>query len=197
MSSVDEDQSSREALGRDKGKGRDVSISMDPFQDPGHIPPKPRSGMPIVTPGRAATVRHRAVQQAEQSGEPHRAPAIVATDADEEQEAQAAIADLERNEDNPFQSADERSAERNRYVGATLVDGADATDMKDKRISSGSRFNEIGLTDHDTSHTPSLRRESETQLYEEPRRRPWWTEWLCGLGRADEDEEQSGRTFPE
>lgn len=139
-----------------KGKSRELS---DPFQDPvqdSTARSKPTPRKPIVTPGRAPTIRHRAQEKVRSQGDGAQMPAIVAVDVDEEQEAQAALDRFRRLEDDPFQSASERAEERNRYtmkksnssytIGSTIEDGS--TDgAVPKRKSTSSRFNEIGLDD--------------------------------------------------
>lgn len=144
---------------RRKGKGREVS---DPFQDP--QPPssysKPSARRPIVTPGRAPTIRHRALERARTQD--NGMPAIVASDADEEQEARNTLDRFNSLEDDPFQTASERAtvvtaAEEpttkqqrptiktnvsSYTIGSTVEERSPETP---KRKSTNSRFNEIGL----------------------------------------------------
>lgn len=242
------ERGSNDSGAKGKGKAREAS---DPFQDPAtkNQPSqrtsnrlKPKPGMPIVTPGRAPTIRHRAIERAEATGAYSQAPSIVTTDTEEEQ---TVLAQLERIESNPFQTPDERSEDTTRDtgngirrplstalpIGTTIVDGASGRgDKALMRKSTSSRFNEIGLDDGDDadgwpddadssretqrdhsmaklqgrqkasrSHHANRWPEQEPDREQEAHatRRPWWTEWLCGIGPPRDDEGQSGRTFPE
>lgn len=205
-----------------KGKARELS---DPFRDPSNASSphhtKPSARRPIVTPGRAPTIKHLADRR---RGPSEGMPAIIATDADEEKEAQATLARFQSLEDNPFQTPSEKAAEKrytmqksnSSYTIGSTVDAVDAN----KRKSTASRFNEIGLDDGEeaggwpdedeseqTSKDETLKHDSlgyanrpNGHSHEEnlPPRAPWWSEWLCGCGTPTEaDLEQSGRTFPE
>lgn len=205
-----------------KGKARELS---DPFRDPSNAPSthrtKPSARHPIVTPGRAPTIRHLADRK---RGPSEGMPAIIATDADEEKEAQATLARFQSLEDDPFQTPSEKAAEK-RYTmqksnsSYTIGSTVDTTDAN-KRKSTASRFNEIGLDDgeeadgwpdedesEETAKDESLKHDNagyanrssvRPQEQNPPPRAPWWSEWLCGCGTPTEaDLEQSGRTFPE
>ncbi|PWN46417.1 hypothetical protein IE81DRAFT_7566 [Ceraceosorus guamensis] len=187
---------------------------------------------PIVTPGRAPSVRYHA----EKSGK--YAPAIVATDMD--------VAGREAG--NPFIGKEEvEDASRSRYAmrgsGAysstinrparqasasglmeDLVEepstptsaAPSAAQDPERRTSqlapprtstSTSRFNEVGL-DEDDAWSPTMEEPSADAgrnaqpradpIENEGRRKPWWTELLCGCGLAPgADDEQTGKTGPE
>ncbi|UZJ56841.1 hypothetical protein CBS101457_006161 [Exobasidium rhododendri] len=215
---IDGDGEARRAA---KGKGRDAS---NPFQDPSskeastetsfqqRQSPKPTPRKPIVTPGKAATIRHRAIENARKTGGSGRMPSIVATDADEDAEA---IRHLQNLVIDPFQSEAE-AREHDGYTSAkkqTLLEGdrsdtdAASAGLPPLRQSfSSSKFNEIGLDDDvnslygASSHNPDpAGRASRVESPQNDQvRKTWWSEWLCGCGNVDEEEgEQSGRTCPE
>jgi len=209
-------QGAKEAKRLVKGKGREES---NPFRDPSSdatqrqsLRPTPRT--PIVTPGRAPTIRHRAIEQARRTGESGRMPSIVATDADEEVEAVRHLQDLVID---PFQSASEMDEQR-RYAMArdsakrTILDGDEGAPIMApppppplRKSFSDSKFNEIGLDDENGSNdseeggntTPKPLDARSEEPQQAARRNTWWTEWLCGCGNVEGDGEQSGRTCPE
>ncbi|PWN33399.1 uncharacterized protein FA14DRAFT_156096 [Meira miltonrushii] len=222
-SGQDENMYSSSISSSRKGKARELS---DPFRDPSNAPSphriKPSARHPIVTPGRAPTMRHLADRKRMPS---EGMPAIIATDADEEKEAQATLARFQSLEDDPFQTPTEKAAEK-RYTmqksnsSYTIGSTVDTTDAN-KRKSTASRFNEIGLDDGEEaggwpdedesgqdSKDETLKDDDNAgyanrlnvrpQEQNPPPRAPWWSEWLCGCGTPTEaDLEQSGRTFPE
>jgi hypothetical protein len=158
--SADSSYDSESHSARRKGKGKELS---DPFQDPQPaqaVYRKPSARRPIVTPGRAPTIRHRALERArvqESSGTP--LPTLLASDADEEREARDTLDRFNSLDDDPFQSASERAQGKGQdarkrptiktnvssyTIGSTVEDKSPDTP---KRKSTNSRFNEIGLDD--------------------------------------------------
>lgn len=233
---------------RQKGKDRAPSDS-NPFNDSSSSSEntvtersrslKPTARKPIVTPGRAPTIRHRAVENARRSGGTGRMPSIVATDTDQEE---AENNRLQRaTSSNPFSDAAERAAgsevdSSGRPSGAHVVlqhgddeyggtmpptphsprSARNRPSMLRKSTSS-SRFNEVGLDDdgsptgwpseeEDTSFKPGQMGHQQRMSWRQhqsdrdgnvdededgQRRKPWWTEWLCGCDTMqDPDEEQ-------
>lgn len=212
VASSEGDQDAKRAA---KGKRREDS---DPFRDPsvGSSLPrrptgKPTARSPIVTPGRAPTIRHRAIERARETGETGQMPSIVATDADEEGEAVKQLQDMDIN---PFQSAAEVDEQRQLAMAreaartaarTTILHGEEGYPpsgrMQMRKSMSSSKFNEIGLDDAHTVDWPEEADGSHPDGKHEARgarRIPWWSEWLCGCGREEDEEgEQMGRTCPE
>lgn len=215
---VDEDGQVIEFTRMSKGKAREGS---DPFRDPSASVDntsikrsstiKPTSRSPIVTPGSAPTIRHRANERLLKEGGNIQMPSIVATDDDEEKEA---VRHLQEMAIDPFQSAAEVD-QQHKYLLArdaakkTILTGGDERTpivtaapppimAPIRKSMSSSKFNEIGLDDEETLAPNWLGSVDETQQSESSEgRKSWWTEWLCGCENIEEEEDQqTGRTMP-
>jgi hypothetical protein len=199
-----------------KGKAREGS---DPFRDPSSttnnpsakrmstIKPTPRA--PIVTPGSAPTIRHRANERLLKEGGTLQMPSIVATDDDEEREA---VRHLQELVIDPFQSAAEVD-QQHRYLLArdaakkTILNGDDGKGIVTaaprpimppiRKSMSSSKFNEIGLENEENTLADDWLRENSANDQAGEERKSWWTEWLCGCeGLEEEEDQQTGRTMP-
>lgn len=205
-----------------KGKSKENS---DPFRDPANartsssssltklnnVKPTPRA--PIVTPGSAPTIRHRAIERALKLGGNADMPSIVATDEDEEREAVRYLQDLVID---PFQSAAEVDQHKQYLLARdatrkTILDGQEGSPIVTtpppimrpmSKSSSSSKFNEIGLDDDENNNvaTDWLQQRNAANQHSQDQqvevKKSWWTDWLCGCAEQDEDT-QNGRTFPE
>ena len=114
----------------------------------------------------------------------------------------------------------ELEGQRNRSAGATkgVQDEADLGEsmlgmklapQSSRQSTSSSKFKELGITEGDdwidsmkkssaasngrNSNGNATRRSRQDE--DEAPRRSWWTEWLCGCMRADDDEEQVSACF--
>lgn len=199
-----------------KGKAREGS---DPFRDPSSATAntsakrmstiKPTSRAPIVTPGSAPTIRHRANEKLLREGGTLQMPSIVATDDDEEREA---VRHLQELVIDPFQTAAEVD-QQHRYLLARdaakriILDGDDGNGVVTaaprpimppiRKSLSSSKFNEIGLENEENTLAADWLRENSAQDHAGQERKSWWTEWLCGCdGMEEEEDQQTGRTMP-
>lgn len=208
---------------------------------------KPTPKRPIVTPGRAPTIRHKAIENARKSSGAGTMPAIVATDTDQEEleimeMEKARLRDPFRDASEGDVSGSEKEKGSKRWSSAHVVlqHGDDGYDVKAtapphspssitpmrpsmlRKSTSDSRFNEIGLDDEGSPkgwpveeeeeeirsnqmrpqkgmswrQGPNSRLPHDDEYGQGQRRKPWWSEWLCGCGdMQDPNEEQVGVSF--